>query len=176
MGPIRVEDEPNPMTSPRSCDEFYRAEYRLVLGLAVVFCGDVAVAEELAQDSFLTALRRWERVSTMDDPQAWIRSVMINRSHSRFRRMAAPARATLRLGPTSSTVPQLDEESRLDLWRAVRQLPQRQAEAVALTYVAGLSRHEVAAVMTCSEETVKTHLSRARAALAPALEVPDDDD
>ncbi len=52
------------------------------------------------------------------------------------------------------------------LWTLVRDLPDQQRRAVVLHYVGDLSVADVADVMECSEGTVKTHLSRARAQLA----------
>jgi RNA polymerase sigma-70 factor (ECF subfamily) len=55
------------------------------------------------------------------------------------------------------------------LWRLVRELPEQQRFAVVLYYVEDRSVAEVADILQCSEGSVKTHLSRARAALARAL-------
>ena len=52
------------------------------------------------------------------------------------------------------------------LWRAVRRLPRRQAQVVALHYLEALAVLEVAAVLQCAEATVRVHLHRARTALA----------
>ncbi len=152
-------------------EAFFRREYRQVLGLAVVLCGSRATAEELAQDAFLAALRSWERVGGLDNPGAWVRRVVANRSVSAVRRRAAEARALLRLGRPVAA-PELDAEASLDVWREVRRLPKRQAQAIALTYLHDLSRREVAEVLGCSEETVKTHLERGRRTLADRLRKP----
>ncbi len=153
---------------------FYRRQYRQVLGLAIVLSGNRSVAEELVQEAFLTTLYQWDRVSGMDNPGAWVRTVVANSSVSWFRRTAAQARALMRLGSPPGDYPGLDVEADLDLWREVRRLPRRQAQTVALVYLNGLSRREVAEVMGCSEETVKTHLSRAKQTLAKRLEMGGD--
>lgn len=62
------------------------------------------------------------------------------------------------------------------VWSAVRALPKRQAQVVALHYALDLSVAEVAATLGCAEGTVKAHLSRARAALAVELDLPDGDE
>lgn len=61
-------------------------------------------------------------------------------------------------------------EDRIDLARAVRLLPLRQRMAVECHYFAGLTVAETAAVMRCSEGTVKATLSHARGNLRSALE------
>ena len=60
----------------------------------------------------------------------------------------------------------------LDVWNEVRRLPRRQAQVVALTYLDDLSRSAVAEILDCGEETVETHLERARRTLASRLEAP----
>ena len=62
----------------------------------------------------------------------------------------------------------------MDLRAALRRLPARQQEAVALHYLLDLPVAETATVMGCDEGTVKTHLSRARLTLERALRLDDD--
>jgi RNA polymerase sigma factor (sigma-70 family) len=155
-------------------EAFYRRQYRQVLGLAIVLSGNRSVAEELAQEAFLVTLRNWHRVAEMDNPEAWVRTVVANSSVSWFRRAGAQARALIRFGSTPDSSPRLDVEAELDLWCEVRRLPRRQAQAVALVYLNGLSRREVADALGCSEQTVKTHLSRAKQTLAERLEMRGD--
>ncbi len=154
---------------------FFRREYRPVLGLAAVLAGSRSAAEELTQEAFLAALRSWDRVAGLENPGAWVRRVVANRSVSAFRRRMAEAKALLRWSRPDPAASAVDHEAQLDLWREVRRLPARQAQAIALTYVADLSRREVAEVLGCSEETVKTHLERARRTLAGRLTVPEED-
>jgi RNA polymerase sigma-70 factor (ECF subfamily) len=146
---------------------FYQREYRPVLGMAYALSGDVSIAEDLCQDAFMAALRRWSEVGAMDHPGAWVRRVIANRSASRFRRLAAEGRALLRLGrPSEIPSPSADSVA---VWAALRRLPPRQAEMVVLTYFADLSHAEAASMMHCSVETARTHLKRAKARLVDAL-------
>ncbi len=93
-------------------DEAFRAfvdrEYRpLVRGLAL-YCGDAAVAEELAQDAFARAFQRWSSVSGMARPDAWLRTVAFNLARSRFRRRAAERRAYTRHGTGPASAPEVE--------------------------------------------------------------------
>jgi RNA polymerase sigma-70 factor (ECF subfamily) len=155
-------------------DAFYRAEYAGVVRIAWSLTGRRALAEELAQDAFLEAHRRWVSVSSHERPDAWVRRVVINRSLSTLRRRATEARLLLRLGgPARAAVePQVSEDAD-ELWRAVRRLPRRQAEVVALMVVEDLTVEEVAAVLGCGVETVRTHYRRARLTLAAQLREAD---
>jgi RNA polymerase sigma-70 factor (ECF subfamily) len=56
-----------------------------------------------------------------------------------------------------------------DVWEAVRRLPKRQAQVVALYYLEDRSLDDVAAALAMSVETVRTHLRRARQRLARRL-------
>ena len=62
------------------------------------------------------------------------------------------------------------------LWAAVRRLPARQAQAVALRYVADLDTTAIAATLGCSEGNVRVLLHRARQALAVALDRQEEDE
>jgi RNA polymerase sigma-70 factor (ECF subfamily) len=149
-------------------EAFFRREYQPVLGLAFVLCRSRADAEELTMDAFEAALRNWPTVSRLDAPGAWVRKVVSNSSVSRFRRLSAEARARLRLsGAVEPSA--LDATGHAEVWEAVRRLSRRQAQVVALFYVEGFSRAEVAQVLGLSEESVKTHLERARRQLEEEL-------
>jgi RNA polymerase sigma-70 factor (ECF subfamily) len=65
------------------------------------------------------------------------------------------------------------DESDETFWQVVRRLPPRQAQSVALYYMEDYSVSDIAEVLDCSEGTVKTHLSRARAAVARQLQLED---
>ena len=151
-----------------SFDEFFAAEYRRVVGLAVALCGRRATAEELAQDAFVKAYQRWAVVSTYDDPGAWVRRVVANLATSSLRRRFREARALGRLATRRPAPVELVLEDGA-FWAAVRRLPRRQAQCIALHYLEDRSTAEVAAVLGISEATVRVHLHRARIELATTL-------
>lgn len=152
-----------------SFDSFYKREFRSVVGLAYVLSGRSRAAEDLAQDAFLAAFRQWERIGSYDDPGAWVRRVVSNRAVSRIRRSAAEARAVIRLSGRDHAVPDADPDA-IHLWTEVRRLPTRQAQVIALKYYDGQPVSDIARILGCSETTVKTHLERARSALARRLQ------
>jgi RNA polymerase sigma-70 factor (ECF subfamily) len=165
-GPVEVSSE------LLSFDDFYRSEHRHVLGLAFVLTGNQSVAEDVAQDAFTAAFRQWRTVAACDSPGAWVRRVACNRAASVRRRRLVEAKALLRLARRMRISIELDEGDEA-FWQAVRRLPPRQAQAVALYYYEDFSVREISAVLDCSEGTVKTHLSRARAAVARQLALED---
>lgn len=127
------------------------------------------LAEDLVQDTFIEAHRRWGVVSGYDNPEAWLRRVLVNKATSRGRRLMTEAKLLTRLRSRRVDDPEIPEPSD-EVWEAVRSLPRRQAQAVALQYWDDRPIAEIAAILGCGEETVKTHLARARAALAQRLD------
>jgi RNA polymerase sigma-70 factor (ECF subfamily) len=122
---------------------FLRREYRSVLGLAIVLCRNRAVAEELTMEAFEAALREWPKVSSLDLPGAWVRRVVSNSAMSSYRRLSAEGRALVRLsGDRTDASP--DPHASASVWTAVRGLPRRQAQVIALFYVGGYGRREIA--------------------------------
>jgi RNA polymerase sigma-70 factor (sigma-E family) len=149
-------------------DELYRREYRPLVALAYGLSGSRAAAEEIVQDAFLAAHKRWRQFSEYDAPSMWLRRVVANRSVSTVRRRVAEAKALTRVGTWASR-PQPLPEQHDELWRAVRRLPDQQAKAVLLRYVDDRTVAETAQILGYTEGTVKTHLHRARRSLADAL-------
>jgi RNA polymerase sigma factor (sigma-70 family) len=169
---VTIQEETPPATDNvfrESFEAFYARERQQITGLAFVMSGSRAGAEDLAQEAFLVALRNWDKIGSYDDPGAWVRRVVANRSVSGFRRRAAEARALIRLGSLRSTVPELAADT-VATWDAVRRLPRRQAQVVALRYFDGQQIADIARILECSENTVKTHLKRAMTTLRQEME------
>lgn len=158
-----------------SFDQFYAATSRRTLALAFALTGNWGDAEDLVQDAFTAAHRKWTQVSGYDDPSAWVRRLVLNRSVSRWRRVQREALAVVRLGSRAGETVEAADPVDPQFWAAVRRLPAQQARAAALFYVEDLSVEQIAAHMQCSVGSVKTHLSRARVALASQLQTKDDD-
>ncbi|MFK8025320.1 MAG: RNA polymerase sigma factor [Ilumatobacter sp.] len=159
----------DPSGSGDDFDAFYRSNYPTVTRLAYSLCGSMTVAEELAQESFVAAHRRWRRIAAFDRPDLWVRRVVINRSISYRRKVASERRALLKFSKRrddNAEVEVADDE----VWSALRGLSRRQAEVLALVYVEDRPISEVAAILRLGEETVRTHLKRGRAALAEKLQ------
>lgn len=168
MGNRGENDNPYVVQGAGSFDAFYRREYRSVLGLSLVLHGNWSGAEEITAEAFLAALRVWERIGSLDNPGAWVRRVVANQAVSAFRRKTSEAKALLLMGSDrTGTAWSIDA---VDVWSEVRRLPRRQAQVIALTYFDDLPRREVAEILGCSQETVKTHLERGRRRLAERLE------
>jgi RNA polymerase sigma-70 factor (ECF subfamily) len=167
-------DRPGPQ-APESFDEFYVREYPHVLGLAFLLSGSRWAAEDLAQDAFLAAHREWDRIGRYDQPAAWVRRVIANKAVSATRRRVAEGKALMRW--FSQDRPQTPDIGASDptFWSAVRSLPKRQAQVIALYYLEDLSIAEIADILDVAPGTVKRHLFRGRASLAGKLSDTKDD-
>jgi len=150
-----------------SFDALYRDSFPVVLRSVSWIVGDTEVAREVTQDAFVAALVHWRKVSSYDNPGAWVRRVAIRRA----------VRATKRARNVPSfaaTAVASDDDRVLDVRAAVALLPAAQRAAVVLRYMHDLSVSEVARTLGCSEGTAKTHLFRARKTLAARLGEEDD--
>jgi RNA polymerase sigma factor (sigma-70 family) len=154
---------------PGSFEHFYLEEYPRVVKLAYALSGTRAGAEDIAQEAFLRAYRDWDRVRSYEHQAAWVRRVAANLATSGLRRRVVEARALARLAARRE--PALDPlpAENADFWRAVRALPHRQAQAVALYYLEDRSIQQTAVVLDCAEGTVRAHLAKARRTLARRL-------
>ena len=146
--------------------ELYAASYRRLVGLVGAVCGDRDEAQEAVQDAFVRLIGQWPKVSRYDDPEAWVRKVALGYVSNRRRKTLNGLRAARRHGPPPDVPGPTGD--RIDLARALDVLPAAQREVLLLQDlgldVAGIARH-----LAVPEGTVKSRLSRARAALAPLL-------
>ncbi len=148
-------------------EDLYRREHRPLVRLAWTLTGRRDLAEELVQDAMLAVHRDWDRVRRYESPGGFTRRVLLNAATSAARRRAAEGRALARV-PTDGV--HRDELPPDDaFWSALRSLPERQAQAVALHYLEDLPVSEIAGILDIAEGTVKVHLHRGRMALAELL-------
>jgi RNA polymerase sigma-70 factor, ECF subfamily len=144
-------------------EELYVREFGAIVALAYALSGSRTAAEDLAQEAFIAAHRNWETVADLDAPGAWVRRVVANMSVSAFRRGIAEAKALTRVAlGHQQVVPELSADD-AEFWRAVRSLPRRQAQVIALRYLEDLPIAEIAQILGTSDGTVKKHLHDGRA-------------
>lgn len=162
-------------------EELFRADHRAVVAIATALSGSRAVGEEVAQEAFLRAHQRWDRIGRYERPGAWVRRVAINLALSDQRRRASERRAVARVaravggeGTGSDDADALVGADRF--WAAVRTLPPQQRAAVVLRYVEDRPLGEIAEVLDVAEGTAKAHLHKARAALARQLSLDPEED
>ena len=156
-------------------EEFYAREYPAVVGLAFALSGSRTASEDLAQEAFLAAHRDWARVAGYERPDVWVRRVVSNKSMSMFRRRYAETRALARFAlGTVITLPQLSADD-AEFWAAVRALPRRQAQVIALRYLEDRSVAEIAEILGTATGTVKKQLHDGRQNVVRRLRLEEDE-
>jgi RNA polymerase sigma-70 factor, ECF subfamily len=153
--------------APASFEDFYVGTVTGIIRQVYALTGDLAEAQDIAQETFARAWQRWSSVSTCDSPTAWVRRVATNLAISRWRRIGAAAVGIRKLA-VSAHVPEVSSDN-VALVVGLRALPERQRTVLVLYYLADLSVNQVAAELNCSAASVKSMLARGRAALAAAM-------
>lgn len=142
----------------------YRSEYERTVRLARLLTNDHHVAEELAQEAFV---RVAPRVTTADNPAAYLRTVAVNlcRDHGRrvstARRHPAPPPAV----DHAPALPRAVEE----VWQAVQALSPQRRDALILRYWADLPTAEVARLLEVRPATARSLIRRGLASLQEVL-------
>jgi RNA polymerase sigma factor (sigma-70 family) len=167
---------PGVVRLPGRFEHFYLEEYPRVVRLVYALSGSRVGAEDIAQEAFLRAYRDWERVGSYEHQAAWVRRVAANLATSGLRRRLAEARALARLAARREPALEPLPAEEAEFGRALRALPRRQGQAVALFYVEDLSVPQIAVVLDCAEGTVKAHLAKARHTLARRLQLEQEEE
>ena len=173
----------------RAIDAVWRIESaRIIAGLARIV-RDVGLAEELAQDALVAALRQWPESGIPDNPGAWLMATAKHRAIDVFRRNKRLERKHEELGrelqaQQEMAVPDfnaaLDDGIGDDLLRLVfvschPVLSTEARVALTLRLLGGLSTQEIARAFLVPESTVAQRIVRAKRTLSEArvpFEVP----
>ena len=152
--------------------ELYSMHYTALVRLAAMLVRDTPTAEEVVQDSFVAMHDGWERLRDTEKALAYMRQAVVNRSRSVLRHRMVVEKNQQKPPPDMPSAEHgaLALVERSAVIAALRDLPERQREAIVLRYYADLSEAEIAAAMKISRGAVKSHTSRGMAALRLALE------
>ena len=137
-----------------------------------LIAGSRGAAEDAVQEALARAWERSERGEQIENLAAWVTRVAVNLSKSRLRRMRVEAKHREDLALAAVGDGGAASDARIDIRRALSDLPRRQRETTVLRYYLGLDVAEIAAALGVNEGSVKTSLFRARQALAAALGEP----
>lgn len=152
-------------------DALYAASYRRLVVQMYAICGDRADAEDAVQEAFITALRKRRTLRSVQNPEAWIRTVALRRLHRGWRHSAVVRRhqATIAADADLSADAREVGPDHVALVAALALLDRGQREVVVLHHLADLSVVEIAEQLEIPVGTVKSRLGRGRQRLGELL-------
>ncbi len=157
---------------PDRFDDFAQQRLDRLLRYATALTCDPHLAQDVVQDVLLRAQRRWDHISTLHAPDAYVRRMVTNEYLSWRRRRAARHVAATHEALEALTTPVTDHAAHYaerDAMRArIATLPRKQRAALVLRYYENLTYAEIAEALGCGESTVRSHISRALSALRAA--------
>ncbi|AUS78897.1 SigE family RNA polymerase sigma factor [Actinoalloteichus sp. AHMU CJ021] len=151
--------------------EYFSARREAVRRMAYMLCGDWHRADDLAQTAFVALHRRWRKIRDRNALDAYVRRTVVRAMIDESRRPWRREHTVERMPdePVSST--DLDDRvaTREALLLGLRQVAPRQRAVLVLRFLEGMDVAGVAAVMKCSEGTVKSQTARGLEALRGVL-------
>ncbi|GIF42125.1 hypothetical protein Axi01nite_64360 [Actinoplanes xinjiangensis] len=156
-------------------EEYAYARGPSLVRLARLLTGDRHRAEDLVQDVLARAYARWNRIARAEQPDLYVRRMLLNAHHSWWRRRSSHEVTVPVIADSAGTADEAAAVAERDaMWRLVQELPARQRTVIVLRYYEDLDDTAIANVMGCSTGTVRTHAARALTALraAPVLSPP----
>jgi len=156
---------------------FYRRHRAACLRAVIAATGDPPAAEDLVAEGFTRAWTSWRTVSRHPAPHAWVVRTALNAGVSSWRRrrrevpLEAPGRTPVATDRLAGATPDDAQDHLVDpvLLAALRRLPVRQREVVALRIVLDLDTDTTARVLGIAAGTVTAHLHRAMSTLRSQL-------
>jgi RNA polymerase sigma-70 factor (sigma-E family) len=146
-------------------EEFSRRQLPPLLRFAKVLCGDRGLAEDVVQEVLARAYDRWDRISILDQPEIYVRRMIVNEFLS-WRRKWARVIPFANV-PEAEAAPDVSElvTDRDALVAELGKLPRRQRAVIVLRFYGELTDAEIATELGCSTGTVRSHASRGLATL-----------
>jgi RNA polymerase sigma-70 factor (ECF subfamily) len=155
----------------KAFEELYYLYHRRLARFLTRLTRRYDIAEEVVNDTFWVVWRKAGSFRGDSQPSTWILGIAYRKARNAFRSSARLAEKNLQaeLLPPTDKEPAGTEELRDWLTRALAELPVEQRLAVELCYELGHSCEEIAKIMDCPVNTVKTRLFHARAKLQRLL-------
>jgi RNA polymerase sigma-70 factor (ECF subfamily) len=144
-------------------DAFFNYSWPRLQSQAYVLTGSIDEAQDLTQETLVRAWRHWDRVSVLDNPEAWARKVLHNLCIASWRK--SQRQRSKHEVTTHAEIP----DSHMEIAQAMRSLPGLQMRALLLHDGLGMTVGEVALELGVPDGTVKSWLSRSRKVVAERM-------
>jgi RNA polymerase sigma-70 factor (ECF subfamily) len=170
--PGRQPAEGTAQYGPAGFEEFFRHYAPMVHRYLIWQEAEPSILDDAVQMTMVSAFRYWGRVSQLDPPTGWLFKVAGQRlqdARDANRRNGILVGADALHSKAAHPDPITACDHRLDILAAIRKLPRRQQEAVALREQFGLPYKEIAEIMGASPATVRAHVHQARKTLEAML-------
>ena len=158
--------------NPTDFEDFFEAWHRPLYRALWLVTRNRHEAEEVMQDAFLKVWERWDRVATMESPEAYLFQTGMNLYRSRLRRMVAAVRRTVRVLPADDAIATVEERDAIV--RAMGSLTPAQRSAVVLVDLVGMSSVEAGRALGVRPVTVRVLAARGRATLKETMGASDE--
>lgn len=158
------------MAAPEGFAEFVVARQAALLRTAYLLTGHAQDAEDLVQTTLVKVVPHWRRIS--DNPEPYVRRVLVNENVSRWRRRRWREESTGELPERLAEAP--DHDELMAVRSALAGLAPRQRAVLVLRYYEGCTEAEVADQLGISAGTVKSHARDGLARLRTVLPAADD--
>jgi RNA polymerase sigma-70 factor (sigma-E family) len=160
-------------------EEFVTARSAALFRTAVLLTGNRQDAQDLVQSALERACRHWDRVASAEQPEAYVRRILVNSLKDRWRlgrRIVEvplddiwPPPSGFGSGDAAGQSPYRQVELRRSMIAELRRLPVGMRSVLVLRYFEDLTEAEIAHALNCSTGTVKSQAARGLARLRAAL-------
>ncbi|CAM4444295.1 sigma-70 family RNA polymerase sigma factor [Paenibacillus endophyticus] len=143
----------------------------IVIRTAFFYTGDAHLAEDISQEVFLRAYRKWHTFRGDSTVKTWLTTITVNICRDKMSVRMFTEQPTepgkLELGRTISVEDEaLERLKKSEVLQHVLRLPLPYQEVLYLYYYADLSTREISEAISTPEGTVRNKLHRAREMLA----------
>lgn len=147
-------------------DQWVQEMYPAVHRAAWAITGDASAADDLAQQTFIVALERWDTFDGRSKRSTWVHGILVRLSRKHFRTLARLRRRMEKwVGQRQPHDTEreasdglAESQWRESIWSEVAKLPRPQAEAITLRFGSELSYEEIAATTQCAVGTAKSRV------------------
>jgi RNA polymerase sigma-70 factor (sigma-E family) len=136
---------------------------------AYLLTGSQSAADDAVQSALVRVCERWSRISRSDDPDAYVRRMVVNAHISSWRKTGRREWPVSVVRERTVSDPAEDVAGADAIWRLCAQLPAQQRAAVVLRFYEDLGYAEIAPILGVSQATARSHVHRALEALRRGL-------